>query len=106
MQVRRVLAVGLGVLTLASLVYPVAFLGYFLPKLSTLGQPGGIGDRDYFILFDRVYWLNLAQGMLTISLIVIYSLLIARLGIVPAGRRPNWLLTLVLCHIRGMPMLR
>lgn len=104
MRINRSIAVVLGALTVLPILYLAIFLGYLMPRLTSLGQPGGIGEGQYFDLFNVVYRLQAVAAVLCIALVGLYVVFVYRSDTVPAGRRRLWLALLLFGNVVTMPI--
>jgi len=72
MKTHRSIAVILGVLSIAPLLYIVIFAGFVLPRLNSVGAPRGISPDSYATLFKLTFLLHVLTAIVTVALVLLY----------------------------------
>jgi len=104
MKLNRGVAALLGMLTLVPYVWVALALGYFLPRLMSFGQPGGISSEVYFPLFELVWRVSIGVVIAVAVLATVYLLHLYRSDLVPKEKRGSWAWMLVLFGFVLMPV--
>lgn len=104
MPLRRGVTLIFGILTLLPPAWFVLVPTYFLPRLGTLGEAGGLQSGEYFTLFNKVFDLSIVVGIVAIALFGTSLFYLFRTDRVPAAKRPFWTAALLVAGIVTMPI--
>ena len=104
MKLNRSAVAVLGILTLVPYVWFGLVLGYYLPRLMSVGQPNGISSEAYFPLFDRVWRTSIGIFITLIALAAVYLIHLHRSELVPKEKRGPWTWMLLLFGFVMMPV--
>jgi hypothetical protein len=104
MKLNRGAVAVLGIFTLAPYVWFGLAIGYFLPRLTSMGQPDGISSEVYFTLFDRVWLTSIGVMITLVALVVVYLIHLHHSDLVPKEKRGPWTWMLLLFGFFLMPV--
>lgn len=104
MRFSRPIAALLGVLTLIPLVYLAVFLVFVVPKLSSVGRPGGITQPLFGQLTTLSFGLGTAVIGLSLALLAFFAAFAHRTTNVPSDKKGLWVAVLLFGNIIAMPV--
>ena len=104
MDNRRLMLLLVGLLSLAPGAWCILFATAWLPRLMTLGQPGGIPSEVYLRVFDIALRIHAVAALLTLGLGIGFLLVVFRTARVPPDKKPIWAALLIVGNIVAFPV--
>ena len=104
MTLRRIAALGLGLLSVAPIVYLVVFLTYIMPQFESLFGRSGPPVAQFDALFGTVFYVHLSVIILVLALIGFYVVHVLRARHLSEHAKPAWIAAIVIGNMVVMPI--